>query len=76
MNNNTDNKIDSNFKKKPIGLEKDAKIWWKEGVLYQIYPQSFKDTSGDGYGDFKGVIEKLDYLESLGITAVWMNPFF
>ena len=50
--------------------------WWKEGVLYQIYPQSFKDTNGDGFGDFKGVIEELDYLESLGITMVWMNPFF
>lgn len=50
--------------------------WWKEGVLYQIYPQSFKDTNGDGFGDFRGIIEKLDYLQSLGITMVWMNPFF
>jgi oligo-1,6-glucosidase len=50
--------------------------WRKEGVLYQIYPQSFKDTDGDGFGDFRGVIEKLDYLESLGIKMVWMNPFF
>jgi oligo-1,6-glucosidase len=50
--------------------------WWKEGILYQIYPQSFKDTNGDGFGDFKGVIEELDYLQSLGITMVWMNPFF
>jgi len=54
----------------------DARAWWKEGVLYQIYPQSFKDTDGDGFGDFKGVTEKLDYLESLGIKMVWMNPFF
>lgn len=53
-----------------------SRTWWKEGVLYQIYPQSFKDTDGDGFGDFQGVIEKLDYLESLGITMVWMNPFF
>lgn len=53
-----------------------SNTWWKEGVLYQIYPQSFKDTDGDGFGDFRGVIEKLDYLESLGITMVWMNPFF
>ncbi|WP_242082816.1 glycoside hydrolase family 13 protein [Aestuariivivens sediminis] len=52
------------------------KKWWKEGVLYQIYPQSFNDSNGDGFGDFRGVIEKLDYLESLGITMVWMNPFF
>jgi oligo-1,6-glucosidase len=50
--------------------------WWKEGILYQIYPQSFKDTDGDGFGDFNGVIEKLDYLQSLGTTMVWMNPFF
>ncbi|HEX5023864.1 MAG TPA: alpha-glucosidase [Agriterribacter sp.] len=50
--------------------------WWKEGILYQIYPQSFKDTDGDGYGDLKGVIEKLDYIQSLGVTMVWMNPFF
>lgn len=73
----------SNNKKKNIRdsdtqvvLEKDLKAWWKEGVLYQIYPQSFKDTTGDGFGDFKGIIEKLDYLESLSITMVWMNPFF
>ncbi len=52
------------------------RAWWKEGILYQIYPQSFKDTDGDGFGDFKGVIEKLDYVESLGVTMVWMNPFF
>lgn len=50
--------------------------WWKEGILYQIYPQSFKDTDGDGFGDFQGVIEKLDYVESLGVNMVWMNPFF
>ena len=52
------------------------RTWWKEGILYQIYPQSFKDTDGDGFGDFKGVIEKLDYVESLGVNMVWMNPFF
>ncbi len=52
------------------------RAWWKEQVLYQIYPQSFQDTDGDGFGDFPGVIERLDYLESLGIGMVWMNPFF
>ncbi|MFH4969435.1 alpha-glucosidase [Gaetbulibacter sp. M240] len=60
----------------PIAQAEEAANWWKEGVLYQIYPQSFKDTDGDGFGDFKGVIEKLDYLESLNIKMVWMNPFF
>lgn len=54
----------------------EDRTWWKEGVLYQIYPQSFKDSNGDGFGDFQGIIEELDYLESLGITMVWMNPFF
>ncbi len=50
--------------------------WWKEGIIYQIYPRSFYDSNGDGVGDFRGIIEKLDYLESLGITMVWMNPFY
>lgn len=61
---------------KPKSNTQTAQNWWKEGVLYQLYPQSFKDTDGDGFGDLKGVIEKLDYLESLGISMVWMNPFF
>ena len=60
----------------PTPTSTEEKTWWKEAVLYQIYPQSFNDTDGDGFGDFRGVIEKLDYLESLGITMVWMNPFF
>jgi oligo-1,6-glucosidase len=45
--------------------------WWKEAVVYQIYPRSFKDNDGDGIGDLKGIISKLDYLKSLGIDAVW-----
>ena len=52
------------------------KKWWKEAVVYQIYPRSFKDSNGDGIGDLKGIISKLDYLKSLGITAVWINPFY
>ncbi len=50
--------------------------WWKESVVYQIYPRSFKDTNGDGVGDLRGIIEKLDYIKSLGVTAVWLNPIF
>ncbi len=50
--------------------------WWKEAVIYQLYPRSFKDSDGDGVGDLKGVIEKLDYLKDLGITAIWFNPFY
>lgn len=65
-----------NQKKNDENKQDFEKTWWKEGILYQIYPQSFKDTDGDGFGDFKGVIEKLDYIESLGVNMVWMNPFF
>lgn len=50
--------------------------WWKEGIVYQIYPRSFYDSDGDGIGDLRGIIAKLDYIESLGITMVWLNPFF
>ncbi|MBS1668640.1 MAG: alpha-glucosidase [Bacteroidetes bacterium] len=50
--------------------------WWKEAIVYQIYPRSFKDNDGDGIGDLKGIISKLDYLKSLGITALWLNPIY
>jgi alpha-glucosidase len=50
--------------------------WWQTAVFYQIYPRSFADGNGDGIGDFKGIIEKLDYLVDLGIDAVWLSPHF
>lgn len=50
--------------------------WWKEAVVYQIYPRSFKDSDGDGVGDLKGIISKLDYIKSLGIDVVWLNPVY
>ena len=50
--------------------------WWKEAVIYQIYPRSFKDSNGDGIGDLNGIYEKLDYLQELGVTAVWCSPFY
>ncbi|MFV5692834.1 alpha-amylase family glycosyl hydrolase [Flavobacterium sp. LT1R49] len=49
--------------------------WWKESVFYQIYMPSYADSNGDGYGDFKGMTDKLDYLKSLGINGVWLTPF-
>lgn len=52
------------------------KIWWKEAVVYQIYPRSFKDSNGDGVGDLNGVIEKLDYLMELGIDIIWLCPVY
>jgi glucan 1,6-alpha-glucosidase len=52
------------------------KKWWQEVVVYQIYPRSFKDSDGDGIGDIKGMIEKLNYLEKLGIGAIWLSPVY
>lgn len=52
------------------------KDWWKESVVYQIYPRSFKDSNGDGIGDLCGIIEKLPYLEELGIDVIWLSPVY
>lgn len=53
-----------------------APKWWKEAVFYQIYPRSFRDTDGDGIGDLRGIVEKLDYLAGLGVTALWLSPIY
>ncbi len=50
--------------------------WWRGAVIYQIYPRSFLDTNGDGVGDLPGIIERLDYVASLGVDAIWVSPFF
>ena len=50
--------------------------WWKKSVVYQIYPRSFKDSNGDGFGDLQGIIEKLDYLKNLGVDVLWLSPVF
>lgn len=52
------------------------KNWWKESVVYQIYPRSFKDSNGDGIGDLPGILSKLDYLKTLGIDVVWLSPVY
>jgi oligo-1,6-glucosidase len=54
----------------------EGRKWWKEAVVYQIYPRSFKDGNGDGIGDLKGIISKLDYIKSLGVNVVWLNPIY
>ena len=52
------------------------KVWWKECAVYQIYPRSFFDSNGDGIGDLAGISQKLDYIASLGVGAVWLNPVY
>lgn len=53
-----------------------VRVWWKDAVVYQIYPASFKDSNGDGLGDIPGIISKLDYLKELGVDVVWVSPMF
>ncbi|MDD2521423.1 MAG: alpha-glucosidase [Anaerolineaceae bacterium] len=52
----------------------DNKLWWKNGIIYQIYPRSFQDTNGDGIGDLAGIIQHLDYLQDLGVDGIWLSP--
>ncbi|WP_152419456.1 glycoside hydrolase family 13 protein [Halobiforma nitratireducens] len=60
-----------------MGTERDLeRQWWKEAVVYQIYPRSFNDASGDGIGDIPGILEKVDYLADLGVDVVWLNPVY
>jgi alpha-glucosidase len=51
-------------------------MWWRDGVLYQVYPRSFRDANGDGVGDLPGIVEKLNHLEWLGVEGLWLNPTF
>ena len=53
----------------------DDFLWWRDGVIYQIYPRSFSDSNGDGLGDLPGIVSHLDYLKDLGIDAIWLSPF-
>jgi len=52
------------------------KTWWKECVVYQIYPRSFADSNGDGIGDLRGILGKLDYLKTLGVDVIWLSPVY
>ncbi|MEA3376945.1 MAG: alpha-amylase family glycosyl hydrolase [Chloroflexota bacterium] len=55
----------------------ESYLWWQTGVIYQVYPRSFKDTTGNGVGDLRGIIEELDYLsDTLGVDAIWLSPFY
>lgn len=50
--------------------------WWKEAIVYQVYPRSFQDTTGNGVGDLQGIIQRLDYIQSLGVDIIWINPIY
>ena len=56
-------------------LDRDM-LWYKDAVIYQVHVRTFHDSNGDGIGDFRGLQSKLDYLQELGITAIWLMPFF
>ncbi|WP_299528720.1 alpha-glucosidase [Ulvibacterium sp.] len=56
--------------------ESSRRKWWKEGIVYQIYPRSFQDTTGNGIGDLRGIIHRLDYIKSLGVDIIWLNPIY
>jgi alpha-glucosidase len=57
-------------------MNKQNYLWWQSGVIYQIYPRSFQDSNGDGVGDLKGIIQRLDYLQWLGVSAIWISPLY
>ncbi len=63
-------------KEKPSIKENSAIEWWRGAVIYQIYPRSFMDANNDGIGDLRGIIEKLDYVASIGVDGIWISPFF
>jgi len=50
--------------------------WWKNAVIYEVYPRSFQDTNGDGIGDLNGITKRLDYLKDLGVDAIWLTPVY
>ena len=56
--------------------ESNADNWWRNAVVYEVYPRSFNDSNGDGEGDFRGIIDRLDYLHDLGVDALWLTPFY
>ena len=50
--------------------------WWRHAVIYEIYPRSFQDSNGDGIGDLNGIAQRLNYLQALGVDAIWITPFY
>src|SRR5512143_385634 len=59
-----------------MATDNASSSWWRDGVIYQIYPRSFADSNGDGVGDLPGILSKLDYLQWLGADAIWLSPIY
>ena len=57
-------------------MQEEARAWWKEAVIYQIYPRSFADSNGDGIGDLQGITDHLEYLQDLGVGVIWLSPIY
>src|SRR5260370_29941944 len=58
------------------GMDKGDEVWWRHVIFYQIYPRSLQDSNADGVGDIVGIIERLPYLQALGVDAIWLSPIF
>src|SRR5690606_9989264 len=54
----------------------DENLWYKDAIIYELHIKAFRDGNGDGIGDFQGLLQKLDYLQDLGVTAIWLLPFY
>src|SRR5919201_722375 len=65
----------ANRRLEPFVLE-DYPLWYKDAIIYEVHVRAFHDSDGDGIGDFRGLTEKLDYLQDLGITTIWLLPFY
>src|SRR5450432_3424044 len=61
---------------KPVISNTIERKWWKEAIVYQVYPRSFKDSNGDGIGDLKGITSELDYIHGLGVHVIWLSPHY
>ena len=57
-------------------MNDDDQAWWRHGIFYQVYPRSFQDSDSDGVGDLKGIVQRLPYVASLGVDAIWLSPIF